>query len=44
MNPVAQLLTPSSIALDVEADSKAQLFDEAGALFERSSGLSRSTV
>ena len=44
MNPIAQLLTPSSIALDIEADSKARLFDEAGALFERSSGLAHSTV
>ena len=44
MNPIAQLLTPSNIALDIEADSKARLFDEAGALFERSSGLARSTV
>ena len=44
MNPIAQLLTPSSIALDVVADSKARLFDETGALFERSSGISRAVV
>ena len=44
MNPIAQLLTPSSIALDIDVDSKARLFDEAGALFERSAGLSHSTV
>jgi PTS system nitrogen regulatory IIA component len=44
MNPIAELLTASNIALDVDADSKARLFDEAGALFERSSGLPRATI
>lgn len=44
MSPIAQLLTPSNIALDIDVDSKGRLFDEAGALFERSAGLSRSTV
>jgi PTS system nitrogen regulatory IIA component len=44
MNPIAQLLTPSGIALDIDVDSKARLFDQAGALFERSAGLSRSIV
>ena len=44
MNPIAELLTPANIALDVDADSKARLFDEAGALFERSSGLARTTI
>src|SRR5436190_23044493 len=42
MNPIAQLLAPSNIALDIDADSKPRLFEEAGALFERSSGLARS--
>jgi len=44
MNPIAELLTPSNIALEIDADSKPRLFDEAGALFERSSGLSRATI
>jgi nitrogen PTS system EIIA component len=44
MNPIAQLLTPANIVLDLAVDSKARLFDEAGALFERSAGLSRSLV
>ncbi|HEY3178674.1 MAG TPA: PTS IIA-like nitrogen regulatory protein PtsN [Casimicrobiaceae bacterium] len=44
MNPIAQLLTPSRIAIDVEVDSKARLFEEAGVLFERSAGLSRTVV
>ena len=44
MNTIAQLLTPSSIALDVDADSKARLFEQAGALFERSVGLPRAVV
>ncbi|HEY4137876.1 MAG TPA: PTS sugar transporter subunit IIA, partial [Casimicrobiaceae bacterium] len=44
MNPIAELLTASNIALDVDADSKVRLFDEAGALFERSSGLARATI
>ena len=44
MNTIAQLLTPSSIALDVDADSKARLFEQAGALFERSAGLPRTVV
>src|SRR5207249_1244595 len=44
MNTIAQLLTPPSIALDVDADSKARLFEQAGALFERSAGLPRTVV
>jgi nitrogen PTS system EIIA component len=44
MNRIAQLLTPSTIALDIEADSKARFFDEVGELFERSLGLSSSSV
>ena len=44
MNTIAQLLTPSGIALDVDADSKARLFEQAGALFERSAGLPRTVV
>jgi PTS system nitrogen regulatory IIA component len=44
MNTIAELLTPSNIALDIDADSKARLFDAAGALFERSAGLPRATV
>jgi nitrogen PTS system EIIA component len=44
LNPIAQLLTASNIALDVDADSKTRLFEEAGTLFERSSGLTRSIV
>src|SRR5205814_6492767 len=44
MNAIAQLLTPSTIALDVEADSKTRLFEQAGLLFEHSSGISRTVV
>jgi len=44
MNPIAQLLAPSNIALDIDADSKPRLFEEAGALFERSAGLSHSII
>jgi len=44
MNQVAELLPVANILLDVEAGSKARLFDVVGALVESSSGLSRSTV
>jgi len=44
MNPIAQLLTPATIVVDVGADSKSRLFDEVGALFERNAGLSRTMV
>ena len=44
MNPIADLLTPANVALDVDVDSKARLFDAAGALFERSAGLSPALV
>jgi nitrogen PTS system EIIA component len=44
MNPIAQLLTPTNIVLDIDVESKARLFEEASALFERSSGLARSII
>jgi PTS system nitrogen regulatory IIA component len=44
MNQVAELLPAANILLDVDAGTKARLFDAVGALVERSSGLARSVV
>jgi len=44
MNPIAQLLPPSNIVLDLSVGTKAGLFDAVGALFERNHGLARRTV
>ncbi len=35
MNPIAQLLSPEDILLDVDAPSKRRVFEEVGRLFER---------
>ncbi len=44
MNQIAQLLPAENIALDLDASSKARLFEAAGALFSGSSGLDASTI
>jgi PTS system nitrogen regulatory IIA component len=44
MNQVAELLPAANILLDVDAGTKARLFDAVGALVEQSSGLARSVV
>ena len=44
MNQIAALLLPANILLDVDAESKAGLFDTVGALFEANHGLARRTV
>jgi PTS system nitrogen regulatory IIA component len=44
MNQIAQLLPPANILLDLDAESKASLFDALGMLFEASHALARRTV
>jgi PTS system nitrogen regulatory IIA component len=44
MNQVAELLPTANILLDVDAGSKARLFDAVGTLVESSSGLARNVV
>jgi nitrogen PTS system EIIA component len=39
MNPIAELLLPANVRLDVEVASKARLFEAVGALFEANHGL-----
>lgn len=44
MNPIAQLLSPEDILLDVDASSKKRVFEEVGRLFERRHGLAQAQV
>jgi len=44
MSQIAELLPAGNILLDLDAGSKARLFDAIGALFETNHGLSRRTV
>lgn len=44
MNQIAELLPADNVALDVEAATKHRLFEAAGALFERDTGLDRDMV
>jgi PTS system nitrogen regulatory IIA component len=44
MNPIAQLLSPEDILLDVDASSKKRVFEEVGRLFERRHGLAQARV
>ena len=44
MNKIAELLPVANIVLDLDADTKARLFDAVGALFERNSALSKAVV
>jgi PTS system nitrogen regulatory IIA component len=44
MNPIAQLLSPEDILLDVDAPSKTRVFEEIGRLLERRHGLSQMQV
>lgn len=44
MNQIVDLLPVANVALDVDAPSKARLFESVGALFERDTGLPRSTI
>jgi nitrogen PTS system EIIA component len=44
MNAIAQLLPAANVCLDLEATSKARLFEAIGALFEASEGLAARVV
>jgi PTS system nitrogen regulatory IIA component len=44
MNQIAELLPERNVALDVDATTKARLFDAAGELFERDTGLARQGI
>jgi PTS system nitrogen regulatory IIA component len=44
MNPIAQMLSPEDILLDVDASSKKRVFEEVGRLFERRHGLAQGQV
>jgi len=44
MNPIAQLLSPEDVLLDVDAPSKTRVFEEVGRLLERRHGLSQMQV
>src|SRR5258706_6170275 len=44
MNLIGKLVTPESIGLDVVAESKQQLFEQVGALFETLRGIPHATV
>jgi len=44
MNQIALLLPAANVLLDVDAPSKARLFDALGALFEANAGLARKLV
>jgi PTS system nitrogen regulatory IIA component len=44
MNQIAELLPAANLLLDLDAPSKARLFEAVGALFETSAGLSRKLV
>lgn len=44
MNLIADLLPEANVALDVDATTKARLFDAAGAMFERDIGLTRQGI
>jgi PTS system nitrogen regulatory IIA component len=44
MNKIAELLPAANIVLDLDAATKARLFEEMGVLFERNAGLARATV
>ena len=44
MNQIADLLPAGNIALDVDAPTKARLFETTGAMFERDTGIGRGTI
>jgi PTS system nitrogen regulatory IIA component len=44
MNQIADLLTPASIVLELDVDTKGRLFEQMGALFDRTTGLSGPAV
>lgn len=44
MNQIAELLPVGNVVLDLDADSKARLFDAVGGLFESDAALPRATV
>lgn len=44
MNALAQLITPSNIALDIDISSQEELFAFVGALFEKNHGISAKLV
>lgn len=44
MNPLANLLSPAQVLLDLDAGSKKRVFEQAGILFESHLGIARSTI
>lgn len=44
VNPIAKILPPENIVLDLEASSKKRVFEQAGLLFENNQGIARSAV
>jgi PTS system nitrogen regulatory IIA component len=44
MNQIAELLPADNVALDVDAPTKARLFEAVGALFQRDTSLSPATI
>lgn len=44
MNQIAELLPAQNVALEVDAPTKTRLFEAAAALFERDTGIARSTI
>ncbi|MFM1870216.1 MAG: IIA-like nitrogen-regulatory protein PtsN [Pseudomonadota bacterium] len=44
MNALAQLITPSNIALDIDASSQEEIFAFVGSLFEKNHGISAKLV
>ncbi|MEI7611478.1 MAG: PTS IIA-like nitrogen regulatory protein PtsN [Betaproteobacteria bacterium] len=44
MSQIAQLLSASTIALDLDVTSKKRVFEKAGLVFENTHGIARSTV
>ena len=44
MTLVAKILSPSHVAVDLQASSKKRLFEQAGLLFENHHGVARSQV
>jgi PTS system nitrogen regulatory IIA component len=44
MNPIARLLQPENILLNLDASSKKRVFEQAGILFENQDAIGRSTV
>ena len=44
MDPLAKLLPPGNVLVDLDVSSKKRAFEQAGQLFERNQGLNRNTI